>query len=1119
MRTLTRLIAVAALCSSLLAAVAHASSRASGFVVSTAGGATLVPSSDSRRLAITFSDATGQSGVDVALSRMQGHTLSCASSWSSLDQGEVCSFSWGTSNPTSVGSGGLSQGRLSFHRTQDGVSVAMDLSSLSSSPSMTCLLYRGGSLITSISMPSLSTFSLLSPPAVPTLIPTASFELDPATHRCLSSVLLQSPALFVFGGSSLQVDRVVCTGDCDDTSELDVCSVRVTSPSPGVPHSIVWDSMSCVRFGTTIAVVDLSLDGSPDLLVADRPGQYQVGLISTESSLFHRVYGHGGGGGGGSVALSSLDTSSPPASLQLSRTNPFTLSPSDVGASFECRVMGSSTNGPALCSSNGELAALQLHVVAQDARISSRFSGMCADRESVIVYLDSNQRTYTAGRFQLEIDGFVVVRPVPGGPQVIPMQAAPVKCSKSNVTNNLVAPDGDSHAGSPGAGSSAATTVVGPDGLVMSMEFLTPQVFCVGGTCVTGNRIQFQGQCSSGTCAAMSIAGSNFSLQRGTAPSSSSSSLQIVGITQSGAVDQVSAFISPGVALSSSTPVVHVPVIIDRVNPTPARGTSVEVELSPNLVLATPVAEGDYFSRFGTSQMFVVPEGGGRYLVDQALLGPGCGPTAGGTLFTLAVTRAPGAPDGTGSVSVVAVQLADCNAAAMPSSPGGPSFIVLDSSPPAAVSLTASQVTSGNDRDGTIKLAFSWTAPEPFATVQLYRWAYTGYPEFSGGATPGSLAVPPTSFPPPPRWLPVSLSCSSNSAGVSVCSDETSSRDAYQFTLVVTDAAGNASAFSNITSPIKNYFAGDASDGRTFCQGDNLVTTADVSAMATYYGLALPPGSPAECVDFGPTFGGTVSGLPLCDHRISFADLILLAIRYSLVSMPAATPQPVAATANALRLRVPPLPGVGQTFDVAVEMSAAGDAQGVSTQLAFDPAVVEPVTASQGDLLGRQGREALVLSSGPGNVDAALLGVGTGLAGEGDLARVTFRVKAAGDPRLGIAGAEARDAQNRVIALSGISVPGATPGHTALRMTFPNPFDKSTTVVLSLSQSGPASVRVFDVAGRTVRTLLAGVQPAGEKLLAWDGRDDAGARLGAGVYMVRLEAGGHQETRAVRLVK
>ena len=333
------------------------------------------------------------------------------------------------------------------------------------------------------------------------------------------------------------------------------------------------------------------------------------------------------------------------------------------------------------------------------------------------------------------------------------------------------------------------------------------------------------------------------------------------------------------------------------------------------------------------------------------------------------------------------------------------------------------------------------------------------------------------------------------------------------------DRYDNRSSLSDMTNGVTNYFHGDFSNGLAVCAGDNQVTTADVSALASHYGATYLDGSPLECFDIAPTADGKLYGRPLTDHRLSFPDLISLSISFSLVSAPADVARPTAAAMNALRLRIPPLPAVGQTFDVVLELSGAGDALGVSTQLGYDASVVDPLAVTRGELMGRQGRDGVVLSAQPGNVDAALLGVGAGLAGEGELARVTFRVKAEGDPALGIASAEARDTQNRLISFSGVGLPSAGPSHTALRMAFPNPFDHSTTVVLSLAKSGPASVRVFDVAGRTVRTLLSGVQPAGERQLAWDGRDDAGTRLGAGVYMLRLESGGHSETRAVRLVR
>jgi hypothetical protein len=131
---------------------------------------------------------------------------------------------------------------------------------------------------------------------------------------------------------------------------------------------------------------------------------------------------------------------------------------------------------------------------------------------------------------------------------------------------------------------------------------------------------------------------------------------------------------------------------------------------------------------------------------------------------------------------------------------------------------------------------------------------------------------------------------------------------------------------------------------------------------------------------------------------------------------------------------------------------------------------------------------------------------------------VTFRVRAAGDPGLSLGSIVARDVRNGDVSMSG-GAPGIGAGRTALRLAFPNPFERSTTVVFSLHASGPADVGVYDVAGRHVRTLLRGVQAAGEHTLAWDGRDDSGNRLGAGVYMLRLDAGGHSETRALRLVK
>jgi flagellar hook assembly protein FlgD len=61
----------------------------------------------------------------------------------------------------------------------------------------------------------------------------------------------------------------------------------------------------------------------------------------------------------------------------------------------------------------------------------------------------------------------------------------------------------------------------------------------------------------------------------------------------------------------------------------------------------------------------------------------------------------------------------------------------------------------------------------------------------------------------------------------------------------------------------------------------------------------------------------------------------------------------------------------------------------------------------------------------------------------------------------------------------------------------------TSTVRLGIAHAGRVAVNVYDVAGRKVRTLADRVFPAGEAKLVWDGTDDAGTKVGRGVYFVR----------------
>jgi flagellar hook assembly protein FlgD len=79
----------------------------------------------------------------------------------------------------------------------------------------------------------------------------------------------------------------------------------------------------------------------------------------------------------------------------------------------------------------------------------------------------------------------------------------------------------------------------------------------------------------------------------------------------------------------------------------------------------------------------------------------------------------------------------------------------------------------------------------------------------------------------------------------------------------------------------------------------------------------------------------------------------------------------------------------------------------------------------------------------------------------------------------------------------------------------PNPFERSTTIPIHLGEVDRVELRIYDADGRHVRTLADGPLGPGTHRVAWDGRDDAGVSIAAGVYYIRLATGSGVTTRKV----
>lgn len=94
----------------------------------------------------------------------------------------------------------------------------------------------------------------------------------------------------------------------------------------------------------------------------------------------------------------------------------------------------------------------------------------------------------------------------------------------------------------------------------------------------------------------------------------------------------------------------------------------------------------------------------------------------------------------------------------------------------------------------------------------------------------------------------------------------------------------------------------------------------------------------------------------------------------------------------------------------------------------------------------------------------------------------------------------------------------AAPTAFALEAAYPNPFSERTTLTLRLAEAGPATLIVYDVAGRAVATLADGVLTAGEHRVTWDGTAADGRSLPAGLYVARLTgSAGHAVSKLTLL--
>ena len=99
------------------------------------------------------------------------------------------------------------------------------------------------------------------------------------------------------------------------------------------------------------------------------------------------------------------------------------------------------------------------------------------------------------------------------------------------------------------------------------------------------------------------------------------------------------------------------------------------------------------------------------------------------------------------------------------------------------------------------------------------------------------------------------------------------------------------------------------------------------------------------------------------------------------------------------------------------------------------------------------------------------------------------------------------------ISITSVSLHDNRPSDFILEQNYPNPFSSSTAISYKLDKASDVLITIYDVLGREVRKISMGAKAIGAHQFVWDGLNNFGERVAAGIYFYRLQAGGKTQIR------
>jgi hypothetical protein len=101
-----------------------------------------------------------------------------------------------------------------------------------------------------------------------------------------------------------------------------------------------------------------------------------------------------------------------------------------------------------------------------------------------------------------------------------------------------------------------------------------------------------------------------------------------------------------------------------------------------------------------------------------------------------------------------------------------------------------------------------------------------------------------------------------------------------------------------------------------------------------------------------------------------------------------------------------------------------------------------------------------------------------------------------------------------------LSIDGADiPEVFALHQNYPNPFNPTTQIKYDLPEDAMVSIIIYDLMGRSIKSLVNSQQSAGYRSIQWNATNNLGEPVSAGMYIYMIQAGEFRQTKKMVLLK